>query len=85
MADIRVIVYYVPRAPIATSYTLYFTRVPPSGQLPPPETNTNFIAKPWPVSIRVLPALRHNYSFDPPPTDTLGMFIVRVRQDEWRW
>jgi hypothetical protein len=61
MADSFVIVYYVPPAPIATRYNLYFkTAQDQSSGATSTVVGTHFIAQPWPIKHQVLSLLRQN-------------------------
>lgn len=89
MADIRVIIYEVPRSPIETSYTLYFTYGPPSGPLPTqPATNVHFQPR-YVAATHTVPAmLRQVPALDAAPiliSDTVGVLIIRPHLDEWLW
>lgn len=55
-----VITYSVPRAPVLSSYLLYFGQAQPITASPVAETNTHFLARAWPVNFNLLTSLRQN-------------------------
>jgi hypothetical protein len=81
MADIFVIVYETPNAPVGVRYNLYYRGdTSQSGPLPlQPTTNVHFIARPWPVQHRVLLGLRQNV-----PGDFFQESNTHFVADPWR-